>query len=95
MPSLNLANYVCSTFAMLDFLFGIITESGIPMLKAAESVMMRFLYSFETFTCSVHEHSGKQLANQTVVNIFFNSKRKIVTDSVVADHVTTFKKRQK
>ena len=93
-PSLNLANYVCSTFAMLDFLFGIITESGIPMLKAAESVLMRFLYSFETFTFSVHEHSGKRLANQTVANIF-NNKRKIMTDSVVADHVTTFKKRQR
>ena len=78
-PSLNLANYVCSAFAMLDFLFGIITtESGIPMLKAAESVLMRFLYSFETFTCSVHEHSGKRLANQTFANIFDN-KRKIMT----------------
>ena len=94
-PSLNLANYVCPAFAMLDFLFGIITESGIPMLKAAESVLMRFLYSFETFTCSVHEHSRKRLANQTVANIFFNNKRKIMTDSVVADHVTTFKKRQR
>ena len=94
-PSLNLANYVCSAFAMLEFLFGIITESGIPMLKAAESVLMRFLYLFETFTCSVHEHSGKRLANQTVANIFFNNERKITTDSVVADHVTTFKKRQR
>ena len=94
-PSLNLANYVCSAFAMLDFLFGIIIESGIPMLKAARSVLMRFLYSFETFTCSVHEHSGKRLANQTVANIFFNNKRKIMTDPVVADHVTTFKKRQR
>ena len=45
------------------------------MLKAAESVLMRFFYSFETFTCSVHEHSGKQLVNQTVANIF-NNKRK-------------------
>ena len=90
-PSLNLANYVCSAFAMLDFLFGIITESGIPMLKAAESVLMRFLYSFETFTCSVHAHSRKRLANQTVANIFFNKKRKIMTDSVVADHVKHLK----
>ena len=65
------------------------------MLKAAESVLMQFLYSFETFTCSVHEHSGKRLANQTVANIFFNNKRKIMTDSVVGDHVTTFKKRQR
>ena len=79
---------------MLDFLFGVITESGIPMLKAAESVLMRFLYSFETFTCSVHEHS-KRLANQTVANIFFNNKRKKMTDSVVANHVTTLKKRQR
>ena len=94
-PSLNLANYVFSAFAMLDFLFGIITESRIPMLKAAESVLIRFLDSFETFTCSVPEHSGKRLANQTVANIFFNSKRKIMTESVVADHVTTFKKRQR
>ena len=62
------------------------------MLKAAESVLMRFLYSFETFTCSVHEHSGKRLANETVANIF---KRKIMTGSVVADHVATFKNRQR
>ena len=45
-PSLNLANYVCSAFAMLDFFFDIITESGIPVLKAAESVLMRFPLSF-------------------------------------------------
>ena len=42
-PSLNLANYLCSAFAMLDFLFGIITESGITMLKAAERVLKHLL----------------------------------------------------
>ena len=60
----------------VDFFFDIITELGIPVLKAAGSVLMRFLCPSEIFTCSMHEHTGKRLANRTDAKILFNNKRK-------------------
>ena len=43
--------------------------------------------SFETFARTTHEAIVREITNSTAVNIYFNSKRKICTDSVVWKHL--------
>lgn len=94
-PSINLANYVCTAFAILDVLSGAILKSKLISRLAAEHVLKHIFNSYETFTCITHENTGQTFVNRTIANIYFNNKRKISTDSVVADGVKAFKKRQR
>ena len=94
-PSTNLVNYVCTAFAILEFVDDLITKSGLPVRKAAEHVLMHRFQSFETFACTTHEAIARKVPNSTTVNIYFNNKRKICTGSVAADGVKAFEKRQK
>ena len=73
----------------------VITKSGLPVRKATEYVLIHCFQSFETFACTAHEAIARKITNSTAVNIYFNNKRKTCTDSVAADGVKTFKKRQK
>ena len=93
--STNLLNYVCAAFAILESVDDLISKSGLPVRKAAERVFIHFFLSFETFACTTHETIARKITNSTAVNIDFNNKRKICTDSVAADGVKTFKKRQR
>ena len=93
-PSTNLVNYVCTVFAILEFMDDLITKSSLPVHKAAGHVLIHCFQSFETFACTTHEAIARKITNSTAVNIYFNNKRKICTDSVAADGVKTFKKRQ-
>ena len=63
-----------------------------PDRITAEHVLFHILNSFELFTSQEHKEKGKKFANQAVVNIYFNNKRKWSTDSVMKDKVRTFKK---
>ena len=72
----------------------LITKSGLTVRKAAEHVLIQCFQSFEAFACTTHEAIARKITNSTAVNIYFNNKRKICTDSVAADGVKTFKKRQ-
>ena len=81
-PSANLVNYVCAAVAILEFVDDLITKSGLPARKAAEHVLIHCFQSFETFACTTHEPIARKIANSTAVNIYFNNKRKICTDSV-------------
>ena len=81
-PSANLVNYVCAAVAILEFVDDLITKSGLPVRKAAEHVLIHCFQSFETFACTAHEPIARKIANSTAVNIYFNNKRKICTDSV-------------
>ena len=53
-PSTNLVNYVCTVFAILEFVDDLITKSGLPVRKAAEHVLIHCFQSFETFACTAH-----------------------------------------
>ena len=88
-PSANLVNYVCAAVAILEFVDDVITKSGLPVRKsglpvrkAAEHALIHCFKSFETFACTTHEPIARKIANSTAVNIYFNNKRKICTDSV-------------
>ena len=94
-PSTNLVNYLCTAFAILEFLDDLITKSGLPVRKAAEHVLIHCFQSFETFACTTHEAIARKITNSTAVNIYFNNKRKTCTDSVAAHGVKTFKKRER
>ena len=89
-PSLNLANYVSTTFAILDFSYG-----AIPSRLAAETVLKHVFNRFQTFTYVAHESTGQTFTNRTIANIYLNNQRKISTDAVVTDGVRSFKKRQR
>ena len=93
--STNLVNYVCTAFATLEFVDDLITKSGLPVRKAAEHVLIHCFQSFETSACTTHEAITRKITNSTAVNIYFNNKIKIFTDSVATDGVKTFKKRQR
>ena len=55
MPSTNLVNYVCTAYAILEFVDYLITKSCLPVRKAAEHVLSYCFLSFETFACTTHE----------------------------------------
>ena len=94
-PLKNLVNYVCTAFAFLEFVYGLITKSGLPVRKAAAGVLIHCFQSCETFVCTTHETIARKITNSTAINIFINNKRKIFTDSVATNGVKTFKKRQR
>ena len=95
-PSTNLVNYVCKTFAILESVDDLITKSGLHVRKATEHVLIHCFQSFETFACTTHEAIARKITNYTAVkNIYFSNKRKICKDSLAADGVKTFKKRQR
>ena len=75
----------------------LITKSKSSLLarKAAERVLIHCFQLCETFACTTHEAIAQKFTNSTAVNIYFNKERKICTNSVAADGVKTFKKRQK
>ena len=94
-PSLNLANHVSTTFAILDFSCGAISKRGLPSRLAAETVLKHVFNRFQTFTYVAHESAGQTFTNRTIANIYLNNQRKISTDPVVTDGVRSFKKRQR
>ena len=52
--------------------------------------LFHILNSFELFTCQEHKEKGQRFANRAVINIYFNNKKKLCTDSVMKDKVKTF-----
>ena len=63
-----------------------------PDRIAAEHVLFHILNSFELFISQEHKKNGQKFVNCAVINIYFHSKRKLSTDSVMKDRVKTFKK---
>ena len=59
---------------------------------AGEHVLFHILNSFEVFTSQEHKEKGQKFANRAVINIYFDNKRKLSTDSVMKNKVKTFKK---
>ena len=47
------------------------------------------------FTCENHKVDGQKFVISTIVNVFFNNKRKISTASVRKDNVASFKKQKR
>ena len=87
---------MCTAFAILDYSVDVITQFDLPSRTTAQRILCHFSSdNFEQYTCSIHESIGPRLCNRAEANVFFNNKRKLSTDSAVADGVKAFKRRQK
>jgi hypothetical protein len=93
-PSRQLADFVCSGFAILDFLEKEIVSFDIPVVKVTTHILKRY-GSSPHFSCSIHQDWGFKFASKIIVNIFFNNKQKLSKDLVRKETVTGFKKRQR
>ena len=94
-PSKSLADYICSSFAVLDF----VEKEVLQML--GESVTKNALYILKyygptrDFCCPFHLDWGSKFASKIVVNIYFNNKQKHSKDIVRKEAITSFKTRQR
>lgn len=94
-PSKELADYICSCFAILDFV-----EKEVLHL-IGDSVTKNALYILNhygpscTFCCQLHCEWGVKFASKVVVNIYFNNKQKQAQDAVRKEMVSEFKTRQR
>ena len=80
---------------ILQFVDYLTTTPYLPVPKVAEQVLIHCFQSFKTFACTTHEAIAWKITNSTALNIYLNNKRKICTDSVAANGLKTFKKRQR
>ena len=68
-PSTNLVNYICTVFTILEFVDDLIANSGLPVRKAAEHVLIHCFQSFETFACTTHEAITRRIGCRWGENI--------------------------
>ena len=94
-PSPSLAEFVVSSFAILDSVDEKIMKFPlIPCRHAAEFVLRKYSQPVR-FTCDYHRKWGIQFAIKPIVNIFYNNKQKLSADLVRKDSISGFKKRQR
>ena len=93
-PSKSLAEFVCTSFAILDYIENDILATSVPVRKATTYVLQKYGPTCE-FTCEEHKNWGFVFATKIVINIFYNNKQKLAADSVRKDAVCGFKKRHR
>ena len=92
-PSPSLVNYVCYAFAVLSATENVLNRSKLTARNAAKEALS-YLMGFCDFTCEKHKVEGQKVVLSTVINVFFNNRRKISTASVRKGNVVSFKKRK-
>ena len=73
-PSNALAEFVCSQFAILDFVHSEIACLSIPERKSANYVLNCYGPSCD-YVCENHSDWGFKFATKIVINIYFNNKQ--------------------
>ena len=87
-----LENYVATGFSILDACETTIVKSGIPSRIAGEFLLKKYLSVDEYgFACTGHESETGAKIIRRITNVFFNNKRKCLTDAVTDDRVKKFK----
>ena len=89
--SQGLSNFVANAFAILDACSASIKTCSVPVRKAGEFILFRYLCA-NGFCCEAHEESVFARIIRTVSNIFYNNERKRLTESVRKGQVVAFKK---
>ena len=89
-PSLSLSEYVCGSFAAIEFFNDTIKSSELTVRLAAETVLKE-LFEYGEFLCNDHHDYGLVFINKIITNIFYNNERKLVTGSAFKDDVAAFK----
>ena len=91
MHSKNLSECVEQGFAVLHNISKAMQDSNLPSRHAGQLIFKTYL-NFKIVCCESHNSQLFNMIICTIVNVFFNNKRKIGTDSVVCDEVAAFKK---
>ena len=94
LPLECLVTYVCDCFAFIEHAINVTTSSKMKKRAAAEHLRNAVMFH-KPFLCSVHWSKGQSMSHKIIANIYFNNKRKIMTDSVHKDNGVLFKKRQR
>ena len=83
-PSPPLRDFVFQSFGTLDYISQIIHNitQNVSVRSVAEEVLSDLQTNCINFTCIQHEQWGKTFTIRTVVNIFYNNKKKKINDSV-------------
>ena len=93
-PSPNLVNYVCDVFAVLSATENVVINQSKLTTRNAAKEALSYIMGCCNCTCENHKVDGQKVAISTIVNVFFNNKRKISTVSVRKDNVASFKKQK-
>ena len=93
-PSKQLAEFVCSVFAILDFIENEISTLSIPVVKSSTCLVYKYAPKIK-FVCENHEDWGIMFPTKIIVNVFFNNKQKLSKDLLSNEKLKTFKKRQR
>ena len=93
-PSSSLVNYVCDAFAVLSATENVLNRSKLTARNSAKEALS-YLMGCCDFTCEKHKVEGQNVVLSTVINVFFNNRRKISTASIRKDNVVSFKKRKR
>ena len=93
-PSPNLVNYVCDAFAVLNATEIDLSNQSKVTLRNTTKEALSYIMGCD-FTCEYHKVDGQKVIVSTIVNVFFNNKRKISTASVRKDNVASFKKQKR
>ena len=93
-PPQELADFTSYSFAVLGRTETAIQSEEGPARALAEHVLSKFCHHGK-FTCCVHEGWGYKFASKTIVNVFFNNKKKLSNAAVRKDAVKKFKGRKR
>ena len=95
-PTESLAEYVCSSFSILDTAHDILMTHGEAIRESGLETLKRFQTNEDiTFMCDEHREVGKSTVHRIVTNIFFNNEQKIKTAEIRKNDVVEFKSRQR
>ena len=94
-PSHNFAQFVSTSFAVLDASSEIILRHAMIPTKCAAVYVLKSVLLGYSVGCHGHSERCRQLAFSIIVNIFFNNKQKLTNASLRKDNVAAFKQRQR
>ena len=94
-PNESLAEYVCSSFSILDTAHDVLMRHSSTIRDASMETLKRFLTEDITFMCSEHGEQGRQTVDRIITNIYFNNEQKIKSAQIRKDKVVELKKPQR
>ena len=99
-PSVSLAEFIASAFAILDLTSPVITRYSVSTDSTLKTnfLALEVLNNYNNnvnFSCETHRENARKIASRAVVNVFFNNKRKEKSAQVRKQAVGSFKTRQR
>ena len=94
-PSSSLADFVRSSFALLDYVHGFIRVHNITEVREVSTKILDRYAPRAAFTCEKHVVWGQKFATKPIINVFFNNQKKVDNDTVRKDNVADFKKNKR